>query len=91
VRQPSITPQVTNFTIPANAHIVFTSIAAGCSEKYVTTTNSSGQLTSPGFAYGTYKLCGDFSNNYAQLDSFVNSNPAGSSATLTVRGSGTCP
>lgn len=90
-RQPSISPQVSGYAIPSGTHEVFTSIGTGCAEKFVQTANSSGNLPQPGFPYGTYKLCIDFSNNWAQLDSFVNNVPTGSSPTLTIRGSGTCP
>jgi Tfp pilus assembly protein PilV len=92
VRQPSISPQVSGYAIPSGTHAVFTSLSAGCAEKYVSTYNSAGKLPNPGFPYGTYKLCIDFSNNWAQLDSFVNNVPAGSTPTLTIRStSGVCP
>jgi hypothetical protein len=99
VRQPSINITTATgvpgypggYTIPSGAHEVFTSISAGCNEKYSQTTGTGGKVPQPGVPYGTYKLCADVSGVYAQLDSFVNQVPAGSSPTISYRGNGTCP
>jgi hypothetical protein len=92
VRQPSINVVGSGYTIPANAHMVYTATAAGCTEKFVgTMTGSPGKLTNPGFPYGTYTLCGDSGGAKAQYPgTFTNNLPAGQSPAIPVTGSGTC-
>jgi Tfp pilus assembly protein PilV len=91
VRQPSINPVGSGYTIPANAHMVYTATSAGCNEKFVgTTTGTPGKLAQPGFPYGQYKLCGDAGGQYADLTPFLNNNPAGQAPALPLRGGGVC-
>jgi hypothetical protein len=103
VRQPSISitaatgvPTYGTFSLvsppQSGVHEVYTSIDPGCSEKYAQLTNSQGKLPYPGVPYGNYKLCADFSGSYGQLDTFLNSNPAGSTTTIPYKGTNvTCP
>jgi Tfp pilus assembly protein PilV len=81
------------FPFPAGVHVVYTSIDPGCTEKYSGTTSGTTptSLANPGVPFGNYKLCADYTNAYAQLDTFANTNPAGSTPTLPYKGGGTCP
>jgi Tfp pilus assembly protein PilV len=91
VRQPSINPVGTGYTIPSGAHMVYTATSSGCSEKFVAyTTGTPGKLAQPGFPYGQYKLCGDAGGQYADLTGFMNNLPAGQAPALPLRGGGVC-
>jgi Tfp pilus assembly protein PilV len=98
LRQPSINISTATgvpgypggYPIPSGAHMVYTAISAGCTEKYSQTTIAGGKVPQPGVPYGTYKLCGDYTGYYSQLDSFVNQVPGGSAPTISYRGSGVC-
>jgi prepilin-type N-terminal cleavage/methylation domain-containing protein len=75
----------------AGAKVYFTSVDANCAEKYSQVTNAQGKVPFPGAPYGNYRVCGELTGAWAQLDPFPNTNPAGSSPTLPYKGLGTCP
>jgi hypothetical protein len=100
VRQPSITLNgasgVPGYSglYPLNTSgvkVYYTSIDAGCTERYVQTSGTGGALPTPGAPYGNYKVCAELSGSYGQLDSFLNQVFGGSSVTIAYKGTGTCP
>ena len=100
VRQPSIklsqatgVPGYGNFPFPAGTHIVYTSVDSGCTEKFSGTTSGTTPtyLANPGVPFGNWKLCADYGGSYAQTNSYLNSNPAGTTPTVPYVGNGTCP
>jgi type II secretory pathway pseudopilin PulG len=102
VRQPAIkvsqatgVPGYGNYPFPAGVHVVYTSIDAGCNEKYSQTTTGTTptSVPYPGVPYGNYKLCADQPsfNAWAQLDTFLNQVATGSTPTVPYKGNGSCP
>ncbi|MEA2439211.1 MAG: hypothetical protein QOH76_635 [Thermoleophilaceae bacterium] len=101
VRQPAIkvsratgVPNIGNYDFPPNTQVTYTSIDQNCSEKYgpqATTGVTPTSVPNPGVPYGNYKLCATASGAYAQLDTFANTNPLGSTPTVPYKNTGGCP
>jgi type II secretory pathway pseudopilin PulG len=91
VRMPAVNILVQKSSLPlANAHVVVTPTATGCTETYpALTTNALGALTAPAFPFGTYSVCADDGDRRVS-GNVTNTDPAGSATlTLTVPTSGT--